>query len=439
MKKEKGITLIALIITIIIFLILAGISINVLTSNGLLNNARTSEMEYKKKTYFEEIELEIMTEQIERKTQVKEEAFIKSLQNRILKKDWVDIVIICDENLEEKEQAADNTVLIVNTKNKYEIIIDVNNSENIAQIRNDYFEKIEEENKYTIKYDANGGEGNSIPDQTIRKGFSITLQENPYVREGYTFLGWSEEETENSEIIYKPGDRFIPKQNTTLYAVWEKENIYILFDSNGGEGNMDRLEAVPDEEIELTANTFTKSGYIFKGWALNSDSTLVDYSDGQIVVFDSDKTLYAIWELVESYSIMTKDGIINGSNLAADALGKNAYDNNLNTYDSMLRDSNKYIYINNSVYNKDMTLYVSVGSTSDIAMYFYNDSNSIIKKYILYTSGKSTSSWSSTEKTLINSSQIVSYAIQIPENTYKIGFQMWDTSSTVRIYNIAIK
>ena len=40
MKKNKGITLIALIVTIIIMLILAGISISMLTGqNGILNRA----------------------------------------------------------------------------------------------------------------------------------------------------------------------------------------------------------------------------------------------------------------------------------------------------------------------------------------------------------------------------------------------------------------
>ena len=43
MKKQKGITLIALIITIIVLLILAGVSIATLTGeNGLLNKAVTA-------------------------------------------------------------------------------------------------------------------------------------------------------------------------------------------------------------------------------------------------------------------------------------------------------------------------------------------------------------------------------------------------------------
>lgn len=48
-KKEKGITLIALVITIIVLLILAIVSINLaLNNNGLFGRARNSTNTYKK-------------------------------------------------------------------------------------------------------------------------------------------------------------------------------------------------------------------------------------------------------------------------------------------------------------------------------------------------------------------------------------------------------
>ncbi len=47
MKEQKGITLVALVITIIILLILAGISIATLTGeNGLFNRAKQAKNEY---------------------------------------------------------------------------------------------------------------------------------------------------------------------------------------------------------------------------------------------------------------------------------------------------------------------------------------------------------------------------------------------------------
>lgn len=47
MKSQKGITLVALVITIIILLILAGISIASLSGSGLFNKTRKAESSYK--------------------------------------------------------------------------------------------------------------------------------------------------------------------------------------------------------------------------------------------------------------------------------------------------------------------------------------------------------------------------------------------------------
>ena len=48
LRKNKGITLVALVVTIIILLILAGISIATLTGSGLFEKARLAEQESKK-------------------------------------------------------------------------------------------------------------------------------------------------------------------------------------------------------------------------------------------------------------------------------------------------------------------------------------------------------------------------------------------------------
>ena len=69
-KQERAITLIALVITIIVILILAGISIATLTGeNGLLNKANIAKEESKKAEYKEELELIGQELQIEQKTE----------------------------------------------------------------------------------------------------------------------------------------------------------------------------------------------------------------------------------------------------------------------------------------------------------------------------------------------------------------------------------
>ena len=64
MKKQKGITLITLVITIIVLIILTGVTINLtIGENGLITKATRAREEYKKATYFEELHLDILEEQ----------------------------------------------------------------------------------------------------------------------------------------------------------------------------------------------------------------------------------------------------------------------------------------------------------------------------------------------------------------------------------------
>lgn len=49
MKEQKGITLIALIITIIVMLILVGVTVSVVIESGLLDTTRNSVDQYKTK------------------------------------------------------------------------------------------------------------------------------------------------------------------------------------------------------------------------------------------------------------------------------------------------------------------------------------------------------------------------------------------------------
>ena len=65
-RKEKGITLIALVISIIVLLILAGVSIAMLTGqNGILTQAQKAKSETEKEEIIEKAKLEILNVQAE--------------------------------------------------------------------------------------------------------------------------------------------------------------------------------------------------------------------------------------------------------------------------------------------------------------------------------------------------------------------------------------
>ena len=68
----------------------------------------------------------------------------------------------------------------------------------------------------------------------------------------------------------------------------------IVFDANGGEGEMEAQVIVHGGKCTLSANAFFLNGYVFQGWATSTNGPVV-YSDGAEITVDSDKTLYAVW------------------------------------------------------------------------------------------------------------------------------------------------
>ena len=83
-KKNNGITLIALVITIIILLILAGVSIAMLTGeNGILKKTTTAKEENNKKTATEIMNLKITNTQIESYKETEKMPTLQYLANKL--------------------------------------------------------------------------------------------------------------------------------------------------------------------------------------------------------------------------------------------------------------------------------------------------------------------------------------------------------------------
>ena len=85
----------------------------------------------------------------------------------------------------------------------------------------------------------------------------------------------------------------------TYMAIYTKGDS-ISFNSNGGTGSMNAQEFT-SEWSTLSANTFTKNGYVFLGWSLTSDGPVV-YTDrtplfriSGLSTSDNQNVLYAVW------------------------------------------------------------------------------------------------------------------------------------------------
>ncbi len=71
----------------------------------------------------------------------------------------------------------------------------------------------------------------------------------------------------------------------------------ISFMPNGGSGVMDKITlSGSPAQVQLPANTFTRYGYIFRGWSENPNAKTWEFEDGATVKNPKAMTLYALWE-----------------------------------------------------------------------------------------------------------------------------------------------
>ncbi len=235
--------------------------------------------------YKEELNLIIMEEVTERTTGTKTEPMIESLDKKIKEKDWV------AKTSKEKQEGETVEYLIVESKEGYEFIIEVDNEKETA--------KIIETNKtpgqkYTITYHPNGGTGETKTVE-VRSGFKKKLEKNNFTRDDYIFAGWCEDKDGNGKK-YMEESIYPVNGNVTLYAIWSYNVATITFDANGGTGTMESKKVTKGDTIKLTANSFQREGYDFDKWNTEADGTGNNYADLGDITTENNVTLYAIWK-----------------------------------------------------------------------------------------------------------------------------------------------
>ena len=133
MKKQKGITLIALIVTIIILLILAGVTIGILMGeNGILNKADNASEETDKQTATEKINLKITNIQIATYTEKQQMPNLQDLADGLCndEENEIEYVITKDEPIASQLPFVDtngyDSIFTKLTEYPYEFEIDSN-------------------------------------------------------------------------------------------------------------------------------------------------------------------------------------------------------------------------------------------------------------------------------------------------------------------------
>ncbi|MBQ0015927.1 MAG: T9SS type A sorting domain-containing protein [Bacteroidales bacterium] len=152
---------------------------------------------------------------------------------------------------------------------------------------NTYFATFEADDEYgSWTYDAFAAGNSPLPD-------------NPFEREGYTFLYWYTWDVASQEFMgYDPGEMYnFAGDYNYFYAAWGK-NIIVRYDANGGQGVMTPDTSCEYNGIIVENCAFTRANYEFTGWNTMANGTGVSYNVGDTIWFDEgdvDITLHAQW------------------------------------------------------------------------------------------------------------------------------------------------
>ena len=130
LKQNSAITLIALVVTIVVLLILSGISISaVLGKNGILDKAKEAKYLTKLREYEERVTLIVASEKTLKVTENKEEKLINLVYNKLDEQEWVGMLFVKEQD----DELEENEIKVITTDN-FRIIAQIDDDGKITFI-----------------------------------------------------------------------------------------------------------------------------------------------------------------------------------------------------------------------------------------------------------------------------------------------------------------
>ena len=176
-------------------------------------------------------------------------------------------------------------------------------------------------NKYTVKFDANGGSSSSASKSVTYASTYGTLP--TATKSGYTHAGWYTAKTDGSKITDKSTVSIT--KDTTLYAHWTASKYTITYNACGGKCSATTKSVTYMQEVGNLA-TPSRTGYTFVAW-YSSPSGGSKYVETTKMSTAGNLILYAHWKAngytVEYYDNSTLIGQSSHAYDASKALNAN--------------------------------------------------------------------------------------------------------------------
>ena len=282
-SKRNGITLMALILTIVLIFILLAIIISVYNNGKVIGTAEeTTELHTIAKEK-EHIKLAYQAEEL-RHRDTGDPITVDSFDAELKK--------MCPNTLTTEHED-------LTTLEQYEIVVDRTDSTGYADVT--FIETghiyiialIDDSTQYTVTFDPNGGSGGPDIQKKIENR-TLTITTKQPTRNGYNFVGWGLEKNSTTPT-YVGGDVYTENADLKLYAIWQLRTYYISYDLDGGTNpkNPTRYNMLTET---FTLSNPTKQLYIFNGWTgtdLNEPTKVVTIPQGST----GDRKYTAHWDL----------------------------------------------------------------------------------------------------------------------------------------------
>ena len=154
------------------------------------------------------------------------------------------------------------------------------------------------QNQLTVIFHGNDSTGGSMENQIITSTDPTkTLDVNAFERDGYNFTGWNTA-ARGTGTAYAAGADvssliIAPDSVLEIYAQWIGK-ITVTFHSNFAPDETKEQHVPESIATPLLPNTFTRTNYVFIGWATSSEGDVV-YANGANITVGVDTPLYAKW------------------------------------------------------------------------------------------------------------------------------------------------
>lgn len=328
MKSNKGITLIALIITIIVLLILAGVTIALTVgNNGVITKAQGAQKKQSLATFKEQIELKLAEKQMEYKINKKKSMNVEeflALDQEVSEDFYI------SEDIQPKRPKLE-TELVVDNDEDTKGVLEVEGIMGM-KFRLILIITVEEDNKWKeYRWNFIGGEYKGSIGINKPKESTAPIELQKYILgedlQGRSLIDFATQDIRNNTITYKDDPNTIPDASTSITDLGNniiryKEKIYSYLLTLGLiDGNMTSItdKEYGVQEIVLGGRAGSTVRYDGKDWIILYDDNenglqmiskeVLKYNGGDFTLGYNDSSV-SDWNAISSEVDLDSNGIL---------------------------------------------------------------------------------------------------------------------------------